>query len=50
MSTRNMTLVIDRKYAEDFEEGFALKPKLVSDKAYVHMYLHYDGYPEWRGI
>jgi hypothetical protein len=50
MSTRNMTLVIDRSYAEDYEAGFALKPQLVSDKAYVHMYLHHDGYPEWRGV
>ena len=45
-----MTLVIDRSHAEDHEAGFALKPQLVSDKAYVHMYLHHDGYPEWRGI
>ena len=50
MSTTNMTLVIDRKYAEDFEEGFALKPELVSKKSNVHMYMHHDGYPEWRGI
>ena len=50
MSTRNMTLVIDRSHAKDHEAGFALKPQLVSDKAYVHMYLHHDGYPEWRGI
>ena len=41
-----MTLVIDRSHAEDHEAGFALKPQLVSDKAYVHMYLHHDGYPE----
>jgi len=50
MSTRNMTLVIDRSHAEDHEAGFALKPQLVSDKAYVHMYMHHDGYPEWRGV
>jgi hypothetical protein len=50
MSTRNMTLVIDRKYAQDFKEGFALKPHLVSKKSNVHMYMHHDGYPEWRGI
>ena len=37
-------------HAEEFEKGFAVKPQLVSDKAYVHMYLHHDGYPEWRGI
>ena len=23
---------------------------MVSDKSYVNMYLHHDGYPEWRGI
>ena len=45
-----MTLVIDRSHAENYEAGFALKPQLVSDKSYVHMYLHHDGYPEWRGI
>jgi len=50
MSTRNMTLVVDREHAEKFEKGFAVKPQLVSDKAYVHMYLHHDGYPEWRGV
>ncbi len=50
MATRNMTLVVDRKHAEEFEKGFAVKPQLVSDKAYVHMYLHHDGYPEWRGV
>ena len=50
MATRNMTLIVDRKHAEEFEKGFAVKPQLVSDKAYVHMYLHHDGYPEWRGI
>ena len=50
MSTRNMTMVVDRSYAEDHEAGFALKPQLVSDKSNVHMYLHHDGYPEWRGV
>ena len=50
MATRNMTLVVDRSHAEEFEKGFAVKPQLVSDKAYVHMYLHHDGYPEWRGV
>ena len=50
MSTTNMTLVVDRSYAEEHEAGFAVKPKLVSKKANVHMYLHHDGYPEWRGV
>ena len=45
-----MTMVVDRSYAENHEAGFAVKPKLVSKKANVHMYLHHDGYPEWRGI
>jgi len=50
MATRNMTLVVDRSHAEEFDKGFAVKPQLVSDKAYVHMYMHHDGYPEWRGV
>ena len=50
MSTTNMTLVIDRSYAEKHEEGFAVKPKLIGKKSNVHMYMHHDGYPEWRGI
>ena len=50
MSTRNMTMVVDRRHAENFDKGFAVKPQLVSNKAYVHMYLHHDGYPEWRGV
>jgi hypothetical protein len=50
MSTRNITMVVDRRHAENFDKGFAVKPQLVSDKAYVHMYLHHDGYPEWRGV
>ena len=50
MSTRSITMVVDRSHAEDHEAGFALKPQLVSDKSNVHMYLHHDGYPEWRGI
>jgi len=50
MSTRNVTMVVDRRHAENFDKGFAVKPQLVSDKAYVHMYMHHDGYPEWRGV
>ena len=50
MSTTNMTLVVDRSYAEEHEAGFAVKPKLVSKKANVHMYLHHDGYPEYRAV
>ena len=33
-------MVVDRRHAENFDKGFAVKPQLVSDKAYVHMYLH----------
>ena len=50
MSTRNLTMVIDRKHAEDNELGFACNPEIVSDKSYVNMYLHHDGYPEWQGV
>lgn len=50
MSTRNLTMVVDREHAENFDKGFAVKPQLVSDKAYIHMYMHHDGYPEWRGV
>jgi hypothetical protein len=50
MATRNMTLVIDRRHAEEFSEGFAVEPQKVSNKSYVNMYMHHDGYPEWRGV
>jgi len=50
MSTRNLTMVIDRKDAEDHELGFAQNPKNLADNSYVNMYLHHDGYPEWQGV
>jgi len=50
MSTRNLTMVIDRQHAEDNELGFACNPEIVSDKSYVNMYMHHDGYPEWQGV
>ena len=50
MSTRNLTMVVDRKYAEDHELGFAAPPGFFADKSYVNMYLHHDGYPEWQGV
>ena len=50
MSTRNLTMVVDRKYAEESELGFAAPPSTFSDKSYVNMYLHHDGYPEWQGV
>ena len=42
MSTRSVTMVVDRSHAEEHEAGFALKPQLISDKANVHMYLPHD--------
>ena len=50
MSTRNMTMVIDRDYASNHELGFAQNPMNLGDNSYVNMYLHHDGYPEWQGV
>ena len=50
MSTRNMTMVIDRDYASNHELGFAQNPELLTEHSYVNMYLHHDGYPEWQGV
>ena len=50
MATRNLTMVVDRKHAEKSELGFADYPCVFSDKSYVNMYLHHDGYPEWQGV
>ena len=50
MATRNLTMVINRKYAEESSLGFAENPVGLSDKSYVNMYLHHDGYPEWQGV
>ena len=50
MSTRNLTMVVDRADAQHNHLGFACKPTLLSDKSYVNMYLHHDGYPEWQGV
>tara|TARA_B100001248_G_scaffold96597_1_gene71741 strand:+ start:221 stop:709 length:489 start_codon:yes stop_codon:yes gene_type:complete len=50
MATRNLTMVVDRKHAENTELGFADNPSVFSDKSYVNMYLHHDGYPEWQGV
>ena len=50
MATRNVTMVVDRSAAEDNELGFACNPDVVSDKSYVNMYLHHDGYPEYRAV
>jgi len=50
MSTRNLTMVIDRDYASNHELGFAQNPELLEEHSYVNMYLHHDGYPEWQGV
>ena len=50
MSTRNLTMVVDRSEAENNDLGFACSPEVVSDKSYVNMYLHHDGYPSWQGV
>ena len=50
MATRNLTMVVHRKHAEDTELGFAEVPGWFADKSYVNMYLHHDGYPEWQGV
>ena len=50
MSTRNVTMVVDRSTAEDNDLGFACNPSVVSDDSYVNMYLHHDGYPEYRAV
>ena len=50
MSTRNLTMVIERDCASNHELGFAQNPKKLADNSYVNMYLHHDGYPEWQGV
>ena len=50
MATRNVTMVVDRSTAEDNDLGFACNPSVVSDDSYVNMYLHHDGYPEYRAV
>ena len=50
MATRNMTMVVNRKHAEDHELGFAAPPNFFHDNSYVNMYLHHDGYPQWQGV
>ena len=50
MSTRNLTMVVDRDYASQNELGFAADPCHFSDNSYVNMYLHHDGYPQWQGV
>ena len=50
MSTRNLTMVVERDYASNHEAGFAQDPRNLGDKSYVNMYLHHDGYPQWQGV
>ena len=50
MSTRNLTMVVERDYASNHELGFAQDPINLAEKSYVNMYLHHDGYPEWQGV
>ena len=50
MSTRNLTMVIERDYAQDHQLGFAQNPINLAEKSYVNMYLHHDGYPEYRAV
>ena len=50
MSTRQTTLVIDREYAKEHKEGFAINPEEIIEHSYVNMYLHHDGYLEWQGV
>jgi hypothetical protein len=50
MATRNLTMVVDRKHAEKYKEGFAANPSNFTDNSYVNMYLHHDGYPEFQGV
>ena len=50
MATRNLTMVVHRRHAENTELGFAENPVVFSDKSFVNMYLHHDGYPEWQGV
>ena len=50
MSTRNLTMVVERDYASNHEAGFAQNPTGLSDNSCVNMYLHHDGYPQWQGV
>lgn len=50
MATRNVTMIVDRELASHNEAGFACNPELLDGNSYVNMYLHHDGYPEWRGV
>jgi len=50
MATRNVTMVVDRELASHNEAGFACNPDVVDGNSYVNMYLHHDGYPQFRAV
>ena len=50
MATRNLIMVVDRKYARGSSYGLAIHPENVAKYSYVNMYHHHDGYPEWQGV
>ena len=50
MSTRSKTLVINREESARYVAGFAVDPSYIADKSFINMYLHHDGYPQFRGI
>jgi len=50
MATRSVTMIVDRELASHNEAGFACNPELVNGNSYVNMYLHHDGYPEYRAV
>jgi len=50
MATRNLVMFVDRAHARGKSDGLAVSPDEVSDKSYVNMYQHHDGYPEWQGV
>jgi len=43
-------MVVHRSESSKYVDGFAIHPHEVSDKSYVNMYLHHDGYPEYQGV
>jgi len=43
-------MIVDRELASHNEAGFACDPELVDGNSYVNMYLHHDGYPEYRAV
>ena len=50
MATRSVTMIVNRELASHNEAGFACNPELVDGNSYVNMYLHHDGYPEYRAV